>query len=717
MKKGIKKLGYFAMLCTLALGMVGCGESKEPGSTTGGIPTDSNKPTETERPIVPTPTPTPTPVPTPVPTEDAADKILPISKILELCENNADKNRYYLKGTIVEILNPLYGEMTIKDETGELYVYGTYSKDGEIGYSQLTDKPLAGDEIVLSGIPATYNGKKELKSGWIQEIKHNQPEFNENEYQQLSIKECREKPVGAKIKATGIVARITYSSGVVPSGLILVDGTNSIYVYDSGIAAEAKIGNRLTVCGTRASWINADESSNAAKFGYKGCTQISNCHKLELDKSINEVDYSWVSENTIKKIVNNDPENDITSTIYKVNGFIKKSVNPGFTNYIINDLDDNTGSYVYTQANGNDFDWLDEFDGKICTIYLSPLNAKATSAGIQYRFLPVEVKYENYKFDLATGAEFALEYFAADQFEASYMVNPNLALENSVSFAHLGLNDVILSYESSNPDALSFKVADGKTLMSINNTNDDKATVTITAKHGDNVATRSLEIKINKLPEFNATNVKGAMDAEIGETVTVRGKVGSSLVNQDGFYLIDETGVIAVKTTKEVLGQLKLQNEVVIEGVKALRGKSTSPIEFHYQLILNDARLIVNFYGDEPYSTAAFKNMTLADAKALDVDVHENTMLGITVENVKVKFTGSGYSTNVFLVDEATNTELMLYCNGSKQYKWLEAYKDMSLKADICVCNWNSAKGGYKATVLAVYNEDGTKTCNSLNFN
>ena len=709
MKKEIKKTGLLAVLFLLVLGMAGCQENGEPTKT-------DNPTVETKKPSIDVPTKTDNPtVETTKPTveEDEATKLHTVAEILELCEKN-DGKRYLVKGTITKILNPMYGEMEIEDETGKLYIYGTYDKDGNKQYPDLEDKPVVGDEVVLSGLAQTYKDKKELKSAWIQSVKHNAPVFNEADYKAMSIKEARAAAIDSKVKLTGVVARITYASGKKPSGLILVDGTESIYIYDMMIASEAKIGNKLTVCGTRDSWINADEAYNAEKFGYKGCTQLSHCHSISLDKSVTDIDYSWVKENTIKNIIENNPENDITSTIFKVNGLITKSVNPGFTNYIIDDVDGKTGSYVYTQCNGADFTWLDEFDGKICTIYLSALNAKATSAGLQYRFLPISVKDENYQFDLATGAQFAIDYFAKDQFGSSYMLNPNLELAQSVSYEHLGLNDVKLSYESSNNEALSFVLEDGKLFMRTTNTADSKVDVTITAAHGENTASTTITINVYKTPEIASTNVKGAIDAKVGDKVTVRGTVGASLVNRDGFYLIDETGVIAVTTTKDVLSQIKLHNEVIITATKALIGKSSSDIEFHYQLALKDASLDLNLYGDEPYSMTSFKEMTLEEAKNLDVNAHENTELGITVSDVTVEFTGGGYSTNVFLC--SGDCKMMLYASGSKQYKWLEAYNGKTIKVDLAVCNWNSAKGGYKATVLAVYNGDGTKTYNTLNF-
>ena len=116
--------------------------------------------------------------------------------------------------------------------------------------------------------------------------------------------------------------------------------------------------------------------------------------------------------------------NDITTKIFKTTALIKKVEGSGFTNYYIDDLDGKTGSYAYSQANGTDFSWLDEFDGKICTVYFAAHNAKASAASCVYRFVPIEVIDENYQFDLAYSCDYALRFFGKDQFETEYSNDP-----------------------------------------------------------------------------------------------------------------------------------------------------------------------------------------------------------------------------------------------------------------------------------------------------
>ena len=121
---------------------------------------------------------------------------------------------------------------------------------------------------------------------------------------------------------------------------------------------------------------------------------------LENDNEVSAPNYSWVEETTVKTIMDTPVSTDITTTIYKVNALVKKSIGTGFINYYIDDLDGVTGSYVYTQCNGSDLEWLEKFDGKICTVYLSVINAKSTATGCNWRFKALKVVDEGYTFDI-----------------------------------------------------------------------------------------------------------------------------------------------------------------------------------------------------------------------------------------------------------------------------------------------------------------------------
>ena len=110
------------------------------------------------------------------PEEDAYNCIT-VAKALELCDSNPTE-RYNLRVIVKEIKNGQYGEMTVKDSTGEIYVYGTYSADGEKKFNEIEDQPKVGDEIVISCVLATYNTTKEVQNARLLEVKHNETPAN-----------------------------------------------------------------------------------------------------------------------------------------------------------------------------------------------------------------------------------------------------------------------------------------------------------------------------------------------------------------------------------------------------------------------------------------------------------------------------------------------------------------------------------------------------------
>lgn len=74
----------------------------------------------------------------------------------KLSANQATKEMYHIKGTVKSVSNFTYGNIYVEDENGnEIYVYGIEN------YSNMTDKPNVGDEILLCSViyKFVYNGR------------------------------------------------------------------------------------------------------------------------------------------------------------------------------------------------------------------------------------------------------------------------------------------------------------------------------------------------------------------------------------------------------------------------------------------------------------------------------------------------------------------------------------------------------------------------------
>ena len=649
------------------------------------------------------------------PETDPQYETITIAEALALCgePGNITTERYYIRATVKSIKNAQYGQMVIEDATGTIEVYGTYSADGSLTYPELDYQPVKGDEVLLHCILQNYNGTKEVKNARLIEYVNNQGSIDVSDYTAATVAEAREAEAGATLKVKGVVARITFANGMKPNGFILVDSTASIYVYDMDAAQRVQIGNTVEVAGTKDYWILDSEKESAEKFGYTGCNQLTSVTLVSNDKGNTAFDTSWITETTVKDLIETPVTENITTQIYKVTALVKKVPGSGFVNYYFYDLDGETGSYTYTQCNGNDFAWLDAFDGKICTVYLTALNAKSAASSCFFRLLPVAVYDEQFQFDLADTAKHVVQYYGVGQFMPSYTGDPAVELITTASSTLLGFEGAALTYSSSNEDVVYFTETDGKTVFHCGDAG--TATVTVTASYNGSSYSETVEILVESNEEVDSITVADAILAPIDTTVTVKGIVGPSVVNKDGFYLFGEDGsviAVLVASTDELAG-LEIGHEIVITGMRERYVKDDS-YATHGQTSIVNATVVANYYGSHEYSTEKFITDSTVEA-FYDLDETVDYSTTVYVLTVRIERTGNQYSTNYALYSTTSNTYISLYCSGAGQYDpLLKQFVGQTVTLEIAPCNWNN-KDHWKGCVLAVRTEDG-KVYNQLNF-
>lgn len=721
MKKNRKFLSLFLSVLSCAT-LVSCGEGSKTSapSNTGNVTTPS--------------TPSTPSAPSSKPSTDENNssknedekKIYTIAELIAMMpsDGSVTTERYYVKAEIKSIDNADYGAMTIKDPTGTLSVYGTYSSDGVKRYSELDEKPVKGDTVLLYGTIQNYKNKTpEIKSGWIIEFKKGTPSWSKDDYTEMTIGEAREAAVDSLVKVTGVVSRITFANGMKPNGFIIVGDNSSIYVYDNQIAITVAIGNKITLLAKKTMFIASKEASSAKKFGYKGACQLIDGHLLSNDEATNDLDLSFAQEKTVKEVIETSPSDNITSLIYHSNALIKRVQKEGqnFVNYYIDDLDGKTGSYVYTSCDGKDFAWMDQYDGKICSVYYTALNAKSTSTGVLFRFLPIKIEDNNYQFNIAEAPKFAVEYYGLEQFDTVYSADPEKEMLTSVTSDLLNFGTATLSYSSNNTALAYFETGkDGKVIFHINSETDGTATITVTGHlDGQKDFSKTMDIKIVKPVDVSsAVNVKAAIDASKGTELLVKGVIGPSLVNKDGFYLIDETGSLAVvMNSRDELNGLQIGQTVYIKGKRDLFASSRKGTPSYFESCMTGCQIVKNEFGNVDYSTASFiKGKTLADLIALPVADNYHTA-EVYVITAGLKFVSTKNYSNAYLKDG--DSEMRLYCtNAAGQYKWINPYVDdtKTYTMEVAVCNWND-KNYFTACLLSITDSNGNKVMNTLNFN
>ena len=639
--------------------------------------------------------------------DDPLDKVLSIEEAISLAQEAGEAgttDKYMVTGTVKTVTNSLYGEMYITDGTNDLYIYGIE------GYSSLENKPVKGYEVTLKGIIKMYNGTPEMGRCDLISFVEKDPVVNLEDYKAMSINEARNAEADSLVKISGVVAQITYATGLVPNGVFVVDETNAIYVYGKDIAGQVQVGNKITLVGSKAYYVLETEINNAQKWNYKGCNQIDNAILLENDNNNNEIDLTWVDTTTVKEIMNTPWSEDITTSIYKLTALVKKVEGNGFDNYYIDDLDGYTGSYSYSQASGKDYAWLDQYDGKICTVYLSVINAKSTQSGCVWRFVPIKVVDEGFTFDMKNAPEFAIEYGVVDGFLNSYNTDPAKELPLEVSNELLGFEGVEISYSSSNTEIFDFDYeTPGVAVFHVKGYG--TATITIKATYGEYEATRQLEIESVEPVEYDYYNVKYAIDAEDDQVVTIKGIVAGGIANKEGFYLVDETGVITVTTAKANLSDISVGDEVIIRGVKGHNKKAESTCAG--QANIYDAEILVNNYGSHEYSTETFiEGKTFADIKALSVNDDIASQVYVVRGTIIINETPF-YSSIKF--QDASGETLTLYCSGAGQYSWAKDYAGQEVTVEFAICNWND-KTFWAGCLLSLTTDDGVKVNNTYNL-
>ena len=528
----------------------------------------------------------------------------------------------------------------------------------------------------------------------------------------MAINEARNAEVDKKIIVEGVVAYITYASGMKPNGLYLVDETGSIYIYGLEVAGRVEIGEKVKIAGTKTLYILDSEKNNAEIFGYLGSIQLQDAIYVSSSGKTDGFNKEWISDSSVKAMLETPLSDNITTNIFKVNAIINKVPGSGFVNYYINDLDNKTGSYCYTLCNGGDFAYLDRYDGLICTVYLSALNCKATKSGTVYRLIPILVEEaQEFRMTKEEIAEFALEYYVKEQFLKEYNSDPALELLTSVSNPYIPFSDVEIEYECRD-ELVNIATEEGKEVLHLASGN-KVVTLTLRASYQGIIKEMDIDISIDTKEVGETLTVKQVIDSADGTVVTVRGIVMSGTVNQTGFYLNDGTGVIAVRTDSETLKTIGLGNEIVITGTK------THIVKEGYTMVgqacVDNAKVEVNLLGNHEYDTSTFiTNITfdeLVDLISSDEDLTTN----VYVVKCYLKKVEATHYTNFYLTSEDQTKDIYLYAGSGSQYSIYNEFLESGELTVTCILvNWNS-KTPYRACIISA--TDGEKVIlNNYNF-
>ena len=179
-----------------------------------------------------------------------------------------DQTLYRITAIITKVVSADYGNVYIRDYSGETYVYGIGAQ-GDFKKAELKE----GDIITLVGIRASYKDSPQMSKGELESFKHVTP---------ISIVDFLELPDSDDdyYMLSGMVDEIVNPEY---GNLYLSDGENSVYVYGcySGWGAtgddrknflqtiELGVGDGLTVIGTKTTYKGVIELKNGIYFSHK----------------------------------------------------------------------------------------------------------------------------------------------------------------------------------------------------------------------------------------------------------------------------------------------------------------------------------------------------------------------------------------------------------------------------------------------------------------
>lgn len=647
------------------------------------------------------------PVP-PTSSDVTPETIYSVADAMDLAQLNDESVSYTVKGKIKSYTNYYYGQLTLTDGTNDLPVYGCNMLDANgktIYFNEMDYIPHVGDTITLTGALKLFKEAPEMGKAIIKNIEKAEHNVSTEGYTEMTVKASREAAVGTKVKLTGVVAKRTFTQKMNYNGFLLVDETGSIFIYGGFTTVQVREGNKVTVIGEIEHYIDEKETNLAAQIGYQGAIQVSKTTLVSTDKGKNEFSKAGIEDTTIKAILDTKvTEKNITGSLYHATAILNRRQGDGFVNYYINDLDNKTGSYVYTSNSGSDYSELNEFDGKVVDIYLTALNCKSTANGAVYRFVPVSVTaVENYKFDMTKAPKFVLDYIATSQFDESYAGDPEMEVITSYSSELISMFEVKITYTSSNTELAYFENKDGKTIFHINNVSDAKSVISITATYGELSETANVEVAFSDAAS-EASTVKQAIDAEVGTEVQVKGVVSAKTLNKSGVYIIDDTG--AVVCLFNDLSGLNNGDEVVVAGTRNEVGKNGSKT----QIAIDNCTLVAVVGTKKQYSTKSFTEIAFKDLMDTDFTISNTAMVYKT--SAYVYKTDSKYPQIVFYESKAAMSEegaksLMIYSGGSGQYAFIEkaGFVGKQVTLETAIVNYN---GYYKACPISL--SDGTTT-------
>ena len=188
--------------------------------------------------------------------------------VADFLEAPVGDTQYRISGVITEVANPTYGNVYIRDWSGDTYVYGIGAK-GDFEAAGLK----VGDIVTLVGKRGEYKGTPQMTGAVLEEFKPVTP---------VTIDEFldQEDDPDVYYMVSGTITEIANQDY---GNLYLDDGTNDVYVYGTypgwGATGDNRkflletlgivVGDKLTVIGVKSTYKGTPQVANSIYFSHE----------------------------------------------------------------------------------------------------------------------------------------------------------------------------------------------------------------------------------------------------------------------------------------------------------------------------------------------------------------------------------------------------------------------------------------------------------------
>lgn len=215
-------------------------------------------------------------------------------------------------------------------------------------------------------------------------------------YEAITLAEARGEPDGSEVTIEAIVARFVFKSGSnIPMGAFIIDDTGSLFIYNDSNHMSSLLtvqeGNLIAATGTINHYISDSNTAKAAANNYSGDFQLENITLIHNDNGYHSVLSDAIEETTVQAITQTTGSTNLSGTIFEVTGVITKTVSPYYSTYYVKDTTQTYSLNVYSQKNGSEFGWLDDYLDTEVTLYLGIQNAKLSDTSLSWRVCPIAI--------------------------------------------------------------------------------------------------------------------------------------------------------------------------------------------------------------------------------------------------------------------------------------------------------------------------------------